>query len=122
MAADTLLNRLLENRIMPGSMQASADLFTRFHAHTRYLGKQTGYGYEHWYNAAIDYAVEQDEWPVKLVEQTVTVSGVDISVDVRVPESSKRATNKNLLTAYEVIQDGAREHGVFLPEHELGGE
>jgi len=116
-AAGLILNDLLKNRIMPTTMRASSDLFTRFHAHCRFLGTETGDGYEDWYNRAIQHAVEQDEWPVKLIAKTISIDGHDIDVDVQVPQSTTKATNKQLLTAYEVIQDGAKEHGITLPEH-----
>jgi len=117
-AAERILRALLAKRIMPTTMRASADMFTRWHSHCRFLGTATGYGYKHWYNAAIAYAVEQDDWPCKLIAKTITIDGHDITVDVQVPESTTKANNRQLLTAYTVITEGAAEHGVVLPEHE----
>jgi hypothetical protein len=85
-AGREILDALLAARIMPTTMRASTDMFVRFHAHCKHLGKETGYGYRHWYN-------------------------------VSVPESTTRATNGQLLAAYQVIIDGAKEHGILLPEH-----
>ena len=121
--AARILDALLRARIMPTTMRASADMFTRFHAHCRFLGTATGEGYEEWYNKAVAYAVEQDDWPVKLIAKTLSIDGHDITVDVQVPQSTTRANNRQLLTAYTVITEGAKEHGVALPEHpEIGYE
>ena len=116
-AAGLILNDLLKNRIMPTTMRASSDMFTRWHAHCRFLGTETGYGYSYWYNLAVSHAIEQDAWPVKVIPQKVVIDGADVMVDVQVPQSTTKATNKQLLVAYEVIQDGAKEHGITLPEH-----
>ena len=115
--ADRILRALLAKRIMPVTMKASAEMFTRFHAHCRFLGNHPGEGYEFWYNAAIAYAVEQDSWPVKLIEKVIVIDGHDTSVDIQVPQSSRQATNKQLLTAYTVIQEAATEAGLVLPEN-----
>jgi hypothetical protein len=112
-----ILNALLAKRIMPTTMRASTDMFVRFHAHCRFLGKETGYGYRAWYNDAIAYAESMDAWPCKLITRDVDIGGEKIAVDVSVPESSTRATNAQLLTAYQVIVDGAKHHGITLPEH-----
>ena len=117
-AADRILRALLAKRIMPTTMRASADMFKRFHAHVRFLGKETGYGYRYFYNLAVSHAESVDEWPVKIITRTVEIDGVDITVDVSVPESTTRATNGQLLMAYSIIEEGAREHGITLPENE----
>ena len=116
-AADRILRALLAKRITTTTMRASASMFTRWHAHCRFLGTQTGYGYEHWYNEAVNWAVEQDSWPVKLIAKTISIDGHEITVDIQVPQSTTRASNRQLLCAYEVISGGAEEHGVVLPEH-----
>ncbi|KKK81361.1 hypothetical protein LCGC14_2814230 [marine sediment metagenome] len=116
-AAVLLLQALEAKRITLTTMHASPELFTRFQAHTRFLGSQPpAYGYEYWYNHAIDHAVRMDKWPVKLIEKTISIDGHDITVDVQVPQSSHQATNAQLLCAYEVIEDGAKEHSIILPE------
>ena len=46
----------------------------------------------------------------------VNIAGENITVDVQVPESTTRASNKQLLCAYEYIVETAREHGIVLPE------
>ncbi len=115
--ADRILHALLAKKIMPVTMKAGADMFTRFHAHCRYVGNNTGAGYEHFYNAAIAYAVEQDSWPVKVIEKVITIDGHEIKIDVQVPQSTHRATNRQLLCAYTVIQEAATESGLVLPEN-----
>lgn len=117
-AAAHILRALLDKRIMPQPMRASPELFKRFHAHCSHLGKTDGNGYRYWYNQAIAYAESVDEWPVKIIPRTVTIAGEDITVDVAVPESTTRATNAQLLAAYQVITDAAAEQGIVLPEHE----
>ena len=108
---------LLENRIMPTTMRASASFFTRFHAHCRFLGTVAGDGYEYWYNKAVEHAVGQDMWPVKLVAKTISIDGHAITVDIQVPQSTTRASNAQLLVAYSVIVDGAKEKDIVLPEN-----
>ena len=115
--AHKILRALQAKKIMPTTMKASPDMFTRFHAHCRFVGNNTGAGYEHFYNASIAYAVEQDSWPVKMIEKIIDIDGHKISVDIQVPQSSHRATNKQLLTAYTVIEDAAKEAGLVLPEN-----
>ena len=115
--ADRILTALGDARITPTVMRASRDMFTRFHAHCRFLGNETGDGYEYWYNEAINYAVQQDKWPVKLIPQTVTIAGEQIVIDVQVPESTTKATNTQLLCAYEIVTDAAEAHKIRLPEH-----
>lgn len=116
-AALSIVEALREKRIAFTTMAASADLFVRFHAHCRYLGSETGDGYEHWYNEAIAHAVRLNDWPCKLVTKTVNVEGQDITVDVQVPESTRRANNRQLLLAYEVIDWEANRRGISLPEN-----
>lgn len=113
-----VLRALLAKRLTVTALRASTDMFVRFHAHCRFLGTQTGDGYEGIYNEAIAYAESQGAWPVKMLARTVRIDGQDITVDVSVPESTTRATNEELLTAYAYIQMAADEHGVVLPENE----
>ena len=108
---------LREKKIGLTAMAASADLFTRFHAHCRHLGIHSGDGYEHWYNEAIEHAMKLEDWPCKVITKTVDVDGQSITVDVRVPESTKRANNRQLLLAYEVIEWEAKQRGIVLPEN-----
>ena len=115
--ADILLDALLQKRIGLSTMVASADLFKRFHAHCAYLGKHGGEGYEYWYTEAIEHAVAMEDWPMRLYQRTVLIDGQSHMVDVRIPESTKRANNRQLLEAYTVIQDGAKENGLKLPEN-----
>jgi hypothetical protein len=115
--AQAILDALLAGRIMPTTMRASTNMFVRFHAHCKHLGKETGYGYRHWYNDAIAYAESIDMWPCKIVQRSIEIGGDVIAIDVSVPESTTRATNGQLLAAYQVIVDGAKEHGITLPEH-----
>ncbi len=112
-----ILDTLLDNRITTTTMRASAALFTRFHAHAYFLGQHGGEGYRYWYNAAIAYAVEQDSWPVQLIAKTISIDGHDITVDIQVPQSTTRASNAQLLVAYLVITDGAKEKDIVLPEN-----
>ncbi len=112
-----ILDVLLDNRITTTTMRASADLFTRFHAHCRYLGEHGGEGSRYWYNAAVAYAVERDSWPTQLIEKVITIDGHDVRIDVLVPQSTRRASNAQLLVAYSVIVDAAKEKGIELPEN-----
>jgi len=48
----------------------------------------------------------------------VNIGGEDISVDVQIPESTTKASNKQLLSAYSYVEDTAKEHGISLPENE----
>lgn len=115
--ADRILRALQKKRITVVAMKASESMFRRFHAHTRYLGRETGYGYEYWYNEAVHYAVAHSEWPVKVIPVELVVAGEVITQDIEVPESTTRATNAHLMCAYQAIEEGAREHGIALPEH-----
>lgn len=115
--AKLILDALMEHRIRVQAMRASRDMFVRFHAHVAHLGKASGWGYREVYAGAVAYAEERDEWPCKLIPRTVNVSGTDVTVDVRVPESTTRATNRQLLCAYEYVTMTAQELGVALPEH-----
>jgi len=114
--ADKIIAVLATKRIGFIAIRASEELFTRWHAHCRTLGDETGYGYREIYNAAIAHAIEQDLWPVRVIPQVVDVAGEAITVDVQVPESTTRASNKQLLCAYEYIVETAKEHGIVLPE------
>jgi hypothetical protein len=110
-----ILKALRDKRIVPRTMRASGAMFTRFHAHCRYLGNLTG-SYKYWYNRAIRHAMRVDQWPVTIITHDVTVNGTTVTVDVPVPESTTKATNAQLLEAYTVIQDGAKDAGIVLPE------
>lgn len=116
-AAGYAVAALLEKRIMPTTMVASPDMFKRFHAHCRFLGKETGYGYKYWYNLAVEHAERLEDWPCKVLARTVDIDGTMVTVDVSVPESTTKANNRQLLTAYQIIEEGAKEHGVALPEN-----
>lgn len=116
-AARKLLDALYASRIAPMTFRASDEMFRRFHAHCRYLGTATGEGYDGIYNAAIAYAREFDEWTCKTVAQTVVIAGEEITVDVEVPNSTTKASNKQLVRAYEYITQTAAEHKIALPEN-----
>lgn len=116
--ADRILRDLLAKRIMPTTMRASADLFVRFHSHCRFLGEQTGYGYKHHYNEAIDTMVAEDDWPVKIITKAIEIDGTYITVDVEIAESTRKANNRQLLGAYQVLVDSAADHRIPLPERE----
>ena len=114
--ADTIIGGLMEKRITFQTFRASHDMFTRFHAHARYIGKETGEGYQQVYNDAIAYAVERDTWPVKVVPQEVVIASETITIDVQIPQSTTKATNQHLLCAYEYIVAVAAEYKISLPE------
>jgi hypothetical protein len=114
--ADDILIALREKRIAPITMRASPEFFTRFHAHCRHLGTETEYGYGYWYQQAVDHAVSVDEWPVKVQPTKVVIDDVEHTIDVVVAQSTTKATNKQLMSAYQIIEEGAKEHGVVLPE------
>ena len=118
--ADRIIAALARKRIGFVAIKASEELFVRWHAHARYLGEQTGDGYKGIYHDAIEYAQEFDEWPCKLVVREVEVGGEMISVDILVPESTTKATNRQLLKAYEYITEVAKERGIVLPENTEG--
>jgi hypothetical protein len=115
-AATRILDALMAKRYVVIAMRASPDLFTRFHAHARFVGERTGDGYQGVYNDAIQYAVERDLWPCKLVVKTIDVAGEEISVDFQIPESTTKATNAQLLCAYEYVTSVAAEQRLSLPE------
>lgn len=116
-AARYLMDALTEKRLHVVAMRGSPDMLRRFHAHARFLGRETGYGYRDIYNDALDYAMEHDEWPVREIVRHIEVSGEIIAIDVQIPESTTRANNKQLMRAYEYVQDCAQEHGITLPEN-----
>uniref|UniRef100_A0A6M3LR10 Uncharacterized protein n=1 Tax=viral metagenome TaxID=1070528 RepID=A0A6M3LR10_9ZZZZ len=116
--ATLILKALYRKRIAPVAMKASVEMFTRFHAHCRYLGQATGDGYEGVYNDAIEYAMITDDWPCKIVVREIEVAGETMAVDIQVPQSTTRATNAQLRKAYEYIEGVAKDRGVVLPEGE----
>jgi len=116
-AADRILRALQAKRIVPHTLRGSPEMLKRLHAHARFLGTQTGEGYEYFYNLAVAHAVEMDMWPVKLIAKEIMIDGHAITVDIQVPQSTTRATNKQLTSAYEIIVESAKEHGVQLPEN-----
>lgn len=118
--AEDIIQVLLKNRIALSTMTASPDLFKRFHAHARFLGRNNpdGFTYEDYYTMAIDHAIVMEDWPMKVITRKVEIDGREITVDVPVPESTKKANNRQLMLAYEVIKDEARRLGLTLPEDE----
>lgn len=118
--AKTLVRALLSHRLAITALRASVDLFTRFHAHCRYLGEVTGRGYKDVYNAAIEYAMSFELWPIEIVPYAVDVEGKKIIVDVTIKQSTTKANNTQLLKAYEYIVDTAKEEGKTLPENVEG--
>ena len=72
-AADRILRALLDKRISTVTMRASAEMFRRFHAHCRYLGTATEYGYQYYYDKAVEVMVETGDWPVKIVPKSSNV-------------------------------------------------
>jgi len=114
--ADRIIGALMDKRITFQTFRASNDMFVRWHSHCRYLGKETGEGYEQIYNDAIAYAVERDDWPVKVVSREIEIAGETHTVDIQVPQSSTKATNQQLLCAYEYITNVAAEYKISLPE------
>ena len=120
-AAEVVARRCLDamrkNRIVPHTLRGSEEMFTRFHAHCRHLGNVTGRGYEYYYNMAIDHAVKTEDWPVKVIPRRIRLDTGDIvEVDVPIPGSSTKATNRQLMAAYTVITDEATRAGITLPE------
>ena len=115
---DELIVALATKRITFVELAASEELFTRWHAHCRFLGKESGRGYDEIYNHAIAYAMEMEE-KFKVLPQTVIIAGEEITVDIKVPGPTTKASNKELLVAYEYIVDTAKEIGVRLPERRI---
>lgn len=118
--AEDIIQALLKNRIALSTMVASPDLFKRFHSHCRFVGNHNpdGFTYEDYYQMAIDHAIVMEDWPMKVITRTVEIDGQEITVDVPVPESTKKANNRQLMLAYEVIRDEARRLNLTLPEDE----
>lgn len=114
--ADKIIATLATKRIGFIAILASKELFTRWHAHARFVGEETGYGYDFVYEHAIAYAMERGMWKFKILPQTVVIAGEEITVDIKVPGSTTKASNKELLCAYEDIVDMAGEHKIVLPE------
>lgn len=113
------LDAMRKKRIVPHTLRASDEMFTRFHAHCKHLGNETGRGYEYYYNLAIRGAMATDDWPIKIIPRRIRLdTGQIVDVDVPMPESTTKATNGQLLAAYAVIQDEAKRAGVALPEGE----
>lgn len=111
------LEAMRKKRIVPHTLRASEELFTRFHAHTRYLGNTTGRGYSYYYNLAVNHAMRMNEWPHKIIPKRVKLDTGDIvEVDVPIPESTTKATTGQLMVAYQVVQEEAQRHGIDLPE------
>ena len=116
--ARSILDALREKRIIPQSLRASEELFTRFHAHCRYLGDVAGPSYRYWYNKAVRHAVKLHEWPMRMMIAVVESEPGKFEIEDRlVADSTRNATTSNLMCAYGVIQDGATEHGIDLPEN-----
>jgi hypothetical protein len=111
-----ILDALKEVRIVPIRLRASQVFWTRYHAHCRYVGDMDGRGHDYWHNRATRHAFKMHMWPYKIVPTQVTVNGVTIDVDVPVRDSSRNATNTQLMEAYSVIQDEAKRQGYELPE------
>jgi hypothetical protein len=117
MVARRCLDALREKRIVPHTMAASGELFKRFHAHTRYLGRETMLGYRHYYDMAVQHAVTLGEWPIVVRPVMIELPGGEVHWrDANLPDTSKKATTSNLMTAYSVIEDEAKQAGVVLPE------
>lgn len=127
-AALAIIAALAKKRISFVTLTASVQLFTRFHAHCRYLGSvvtDADKGYEHFYRLAVDHAMELNDWPLRIEEVTVPITyeiaGETIkenyTTEVARPASSRKANNRQILTAYSVITDEARRRGIELPEN-----
>jgi hypothetical protein len=114
--AEKLIDALMAQRLTIVVRKASDEMFRRFHSHCAFVGEATGEGYEAMYQGAVQYAMGLEAWPWKLVVTTATVGDEEIAVDVRIPESTTKATNKQLLCAYEYITGVADEHALVLPE------
>jgi len=114
--ADRILRALAAKRIVPTTIAGSPAMRKRWHAHCRWLAREIGETYDDLYNKAIAYAVERSTWPIKIVPTPVEINGVKITVDIQVPQSTTKATNKQLIMAYEYIEFVAKEHGKVLPE------
>jgi hypothetical protein len=113
------LDAMRKKRIVPQTLRASEEMFTRFHAHCRHLGNVTGRGYEHYYNKAIGAAVKTEDWPVKIIPRRIRLdTGQIVDVDIPIPLSSTKVSTGALMAAYQVIEDEAKEHEVDLPEGE----
>ena len=123
--ATRVLDALMRKRLAVAPMRASYDMFTRYHAHMRYLAQEIGQTYDELYIEARDYALQRGEWPVKLSQIEIEFGGEVHIEDINVPQSSRLASTSNLTTAYQYIVDTAAEHKIVLPEsvlHEGVGE
>ena len=50
-------------------------------------------------------------------DNTITIDGHEITVDIQIAESTRKANNRQMLGAYQVIVDHAAEEKVPLPEN-----
>ena len=115
--ARRILDDLRKKRIVPHHLTASDEFFTRFQAHTRYMGDTVGPSYRYWYNKAVRHAMKMHLWPVRVVPAVIEKEpGKWEIVDLPTADSSTRATSAQIMCAYSVIQDGAKTHAVDLPE------
>jgi len=111
------LDELRKKRIVPHRLRASEEMFTRFQAHTRYLGDTAGPSYRHWYNKAVRHAMKLQQWPVRVVPAVIEKEpGRWEIVDLPTADSSTRATTAQIMCAYSVIVDGAKDQRIDLPE------
>jgi len=116
-AAMQIVAALEKKRYMIRPMKGSPEMLRRLHAHCRYLGDTTGNGYEHYRDMAYRHAVDMHEWPTVIVPVAVPLdNGETVTVDVPMPDSSTKATNAQLMVAYQVIEDEARRAKSTLPE------
>jgi hypothetical protein len=119
--AEAIGAKLMERRIIFQRARVSPEFLKRFHAHCRYLATALGLSYDELKQQAIDEAMKQNAWPVKIIAKKIRYrddrgEDVEIVVDVTIPQSTTVANAKQLTIAYDYLQGVAEEAGVHLPE------
>lgn len=117
-AAAEAVRHLLGEGIDLREPKRSDELSTRFHAHCGYVARHSkgDVTKDEVYSEALNTAVEHGLYPYTLVTQRVNINSAIFDVDVKVPVSTTKASNRELLEAYEIVQDIAARYGVRLPE------
>jgi len=96
----------------------SKELSTRFHAHCNWVSRhgRSGHSQDEVYSMILNEAVERGVYPATIITQRVTINSAVHEVEVRIPVSTTRASNRELLEAYSILEAFAAEEGVRLPE------
>jgi hypothetical protein len=118
-AAGEIVRHLIGSGIRLKEQKRSNELSTRFHAHCSWIARHgsSHYSQDEIYSMILSEAVQRGVYPASIIVQRVTINSAVHEVEVRVPHSTTRASNRELLAAYEILEAFAAEEGVRLPEH-----